>query len=59
MYPFISCHSEEEVKNTISPTQKLPTSPWNAAIDSHQDYTSASSEMHGEHKLNKIRKAGL
>jgi hypothetical protein len=47
------------VKNTISPTQKLPTSPWNAAIDSHQDYTSASSEMHGEHKLNKIRKAGL
>tara|TARA_B100001287_G_C22175077_1_gene296539 strand:- start:202 stop:477 length:276 start_codon:yes stop_codon:yes gene_type:complete len=39
----------DAVKNTISTYKKSQTFAWNEVGASRQGYTSASSEMHGEH----------
>src|SRR6056300_689454 len=60
---YTSCRSVVDRKNTDSTQDEWPISQWNEAGDTHLDYTSTSSETHGEHKTEtldeKARKAGL
>ena len=49
-----SCRSEDGQKNTVSTQDEWQTSQWNEAGDTHLDYTSTSSETHGEPKEERL-----
>ena len=60
MFPFISCRSEADQKNINSTQEESQNWQWSEAGAIPPDFTSTSSETHGELDPDeRARKAGL